>query len=75
MQINTTAGTGSELTRFTIITDPDRKTKMAIVDAQCTPTVAVNDPVTQLAMPRSLTAATGNKSSTGPNGCSTWIWH
>lgn len=30
--INTTAGTGSELTRFTIITHTGRHTKMAIVD-------------------------------------------
>ena len=30
--INTTAGTGSELTRFAVITDPDRQTKMAVID-------------------------------------------
>ena len=37
VSINTTAGTGSEVTRFTIITDPARHTKMAIVD-WCVPT-------------------------------------
>ncbi len=57
--INTTAGTASELTRFTIISDEARRTKMAIVDAHVTPTVAVNDPEAMIGMPPGLTAATG----------------
>ncbi|EIJ78397.1 methanol dehydrogenase 2 [Bacillus methanolicus PB1] len=57
--INTTAGTGSELTRFTIITDTERKVKMAIVDKHVTPTLSINDPELMVGMPPSLTAATG----------------
>jgi alcohol dehydrogenase len=57
--INTTAGTGSEMTRFCIITDTSRKVKMAIVDWRTTPNVAINDPMLMVGMPPALTAATG----------------
>lgn len=57
--INTTAGTASEMTRFCIITDEERHIKMAIVDKNTTPIIAVNDPLLMLDMPKSLTAATG----------------
>jgi alcohol dehydrogenase len=57
--INTTAGTGSEMTRFCIITDTSRHIKMAIVDWHTTPNVSINDPLLMMGMPASLTAATG----------------
>lgn len=57
--INTTAGTGSEITRFCIITDTSRKVKMAIIDWRVTPAVAINDPLLMVGMPPFLTAATG----------------
>ncbi|MEO3944529.1 L-threonine dehydrogenase [Gorillibacterium sp. CAU 1737] len=57
--INTTAGTASEMTMFCIITDEVRHIKMAIVDKHTTPAIAVNDPDLMMAMPKSLTAATG----------------
>ncbi|MBZ4683288.1 MAG: L-threonine dehydrogenase [Fusobacteriales bacterium] len=57
--VNTTAGTASEMTRFCIITDEERHVKMAIVDKNTTPILAVNDPLLMLDMPKSLTAATG----------------
>ena len=57
--VNTTAGTASEMTSFTIITDTTRHIKMAIVDPRITPDVAVNDPELMVSMPPSLTAATG----------------
>ena len=57
--VNTTAGTASEMTRFTIITDESRHVKMAIVDTHVTPILSVNDPVLMEDMPASLTAATG----------------
>lgn len=41
--INTTAGTASEMTRFTIITDESRHVKMAIVDSNVTPFLSIND--------------------------------
>ncbi len=57
--INTTAGTASEMTIFAIITDEDRHVKMAIVDKHTNPIMGVNDPELMVAMPKSLTAATG----------------
>lgn len=57
--INTTAGTASEMTRFTIITDETRHVKMAIVDKHVTPLLSVNDPLLMENMPAPLTAATG----------------
>ncbi len=57
--VNTTAGTASEMTRFTIITDEARHVKMAIVDWRITPHVSINDPDLMVSMPRALTAATG----------------
>ncbi len=57
--INTTAGTASEMTIFSIITDEERHIKMALVDKHMTPIIAVNDPALMVAMPESLTAATG----------------
>jgi alcohol dehydrogenase len=57
--VNTTAGTASEMTRFTIITDTDRHVKMAIIDWHVTPNVSINDPELMVSMPKALTAATG----------------
>lgn len=57
--INTTAGTGSEMTSFAIITDEERHIKMALVDEHLTPIIAVNDPMLMINMPKSLTASTG----------------
>lgn len=57
--INTTAGTGSEMTRFAIITDTSRKVKMAIIDWRTTPNIAINDPLLMAGMPPALTASTG----------------
>ena len=57
--VNTTAGTASEMTRFTIITDETRHVKMAIVDKHVTPYLSVNDPALMVGMPAALTAATG----------------
>lgn len=57
--INTTAGTGSEVTLFYIITDEERKVKMAMVDPNCLAYAALDDPEVMAGMPPSLTAATG----------------
>jgi alcohol dehydrogenase len=56
--VNTTAGTASEMTRFTIITDETRHVKMAIVDSHVTPFLSINDSGLMEAMPAGLTAAT-----------------
>lgn len=57
--IPTTAGTGSEVTQFTIITDTKRDVKMLIASPFLTPQQAIVDPLLTLSMPRGLTAATG----------------
>lgn len=57
--VNTTAGTGSEVTSFYVITDTKRHSKMVMVDSNCMVGIAVNDPELMVSMPKSLTAATG----------------
>lgn len=57
--INTTAGTGSEVTRAYVVTDEVRKSKMLMVDANCLSYLAINDPDLMVGMPPALTAATG----------------
>lgn len=57
--VPTTAGTGSEATQVTIITDPDKDEKILFVSPYLMPGAAVVDPALTLTMPRSLTAATG----------------
>jgi alcohol dehydrogenase class IV len=57
--IPTTAGTGSEVTQFTIITDTKRDVKMLIGSPFLIPQEAIVDPLLTLSMPRGLTAATG----------------
>jgi alcohol dehydrogenase len=57
--ISTTAGTGSEVTQFAVITDERDHSKFTIVDWHMTPNVSVNDPEMMMSMPPSLTAATG----------------
>lgn len=57
--VNTTAGTGSEVTTFYIVTDAKRHSKMCMVDKNCKVTIAVNDTQFMLGMPKGLTAATG----------------
>jgi alcohol dehydrogenase class IV len=57
--IPTTAGTGSEVTPFTIITNTDTDVKMLIASPHILPTVALVDPMMTLGIPRGITAATG----------------
>ena len=57
--IPTTAGTGSEVTLFTIITDTKRNVKMLIGSPFLIPEVAIVDPSLTLTLPQDITAATG----------------
>ena len=57
--IPTTAGTGSEVSQFTIITDTTRDVKMLIASLHIMPRVALVDPLMTLPMPQGITAATG----------------
>lgn len=57
--IPTTAGTGSEATRFTIVTDEQNDEKMLCAGLAYLPVAALIDPDLTLSMPRRLTADTG----------------
>jgi len=57
--IPTTAGTGSETTIFTIITDTRTNVKMLIGSPFILPSVALVDPLLTASSPPSVTAATG----------------
>ena len=62
--IPTTAGTGSEATRFTIITDSERDEKMLIVGLGATPLAAIVDYELTFSVPPRITADTGVDSFT-----------
>lgn len=57
--IPTTAGTGSEATQFTVITDTKRNIKMLLKGAVLVPDVAVVDGSFGISAPKSVTASTG----------------
>ncbi|MBD8007204.1 iron-containing alcohol dehydrogenase [Bacillus norwichensis] len=57
--IPTTAGTGSEVTSYSVITDTNIKDKMLLFDLRLSPKVALVDPELTLSLPKSITAATG----------------
>ena len=57
--IPTTAGTGSEATKFTIITDTDKDIKMLLKGDKLLPDLAVLDYSYTISSPKSVTAATG----------------
>ena len=57
--IPTTAGTGSEATKFTIVTDSDRGIKMLLKGDVLLPDVAVVDYTLGMGAPKGVTAATG----------------
>ena len=57
--IPTTAGTGSEATQFTIITDTKKDIKMLLKGAVLMPNLAVIDPQFTMTAPPKITAATG----------------
>ena len=57
--IPTTAGTGSEATQFTIITDTQKDVKMLLKGAVLMPDYAIIDPQFTMTAPPKITAATG----------------
>lgn len=57
--IPTTAGTGSEATRFTVINDTVHKIKMLLSGEVLLPELAVIDPRFTLSLPPEITASTG----------------
>jgi alcohol dehydrogenase len=57
--IPTTAGTSADVSQFAIISDTERRVKIAIVSKAVVPDVALIDPVTTTTMDAELTACTG----------------
>lgn len=55
----TTAGTGSEVTCISVVTDSRNNKKVGVIGANCMATLAIVDPALTVKMPPSLTAATG----------------
>ena len=57
--VPTTAGTGSEVTRFTVVIDPDTRVKMLITDYKMVPRAAIVDPSLTVDAPPRVTASAG----------------
>ncbi len=57
--VPTTAGTGSEVTIFAVMSDPEKQEKFTISSALIAPAVAILDPLLTLKLPSSVTAFTG----------------
>lgn len=57
--ISTTSGTGSEVTWFTVLSDPNEKRKLGLGSRETLATIAIVDPLFALKMPPRLTADTG----------------
>jgi alcohol dehydrogenase class IV len=59
LAINTTSGTGSEMSCFSIINHTEKMYKMALFDPNCTPNKSVDDPLIHQCMTQELVAYTG----------------
>jgi alcohol dehydrogenase len=59
IMIMTTAGSGSEVSQFSVIVDSKRGKKMSIISKTLVPDIAIVDPLTLVTKDSSLTAATG----------------
>jgi len=57
--VPTSAGTGSEVTPFAVITDEKTGVKYPLADYELTPDMAIVDAELMMSMPKSLTAASG----------------
>jgi alcohol dehydrogenase class IV len=57
--VPTTAGTGSEVTVAAVMADPEKETKLVIVDTRIVPKMAALDPALMTGLPPHITAATG----------------
>jgi choline dehydrogenase len=74
--VPTTAGTGSEVTLWAVITDPDRRTKFNVGGTpNLAPWVALIDPALTVNLPPSVTAGTGMDALAHAIECYTMAYH
>jgi alcohol dehydrogenase class IV len=73
--IPTTSGTGSEATWAVVLTDTQERRKISTGAPECTPDIAIVDPVFAVRMPRRLTADTGLDALTHAVEGYTSTWH
>lgn len=59
VMVPTTAGSGSEVSQFSIIVDSTKKVKLAIISKSLIPDIAIIDPQTLMTKDKKLTANTG----------------
>jgi alcohol dehydrogenase class IV len=59
LAVPTTAGTGSEVTPWSVISNPDEKDKRALCHCTLFPQVALIDPELMISMPSAVTASSG----------------
>lgn len=57
--VPTTSGTGSEVSKFAVITDPEKEVKYPLVEDSLLPDVAILDAELTVSVPSSVTADTG----------------
>jgi len=73
--ISTTSGTGSEVTWFTVLSDPAEKRKLGLGSRETLATIAIVDPIFAMKMPPRLTADTGLDALTHAIEGYTCTWH
>jgi alcohol dehydrogenase class IV len=59
MAVPTTAGTGTEVSQYAVVTDVERAVKLVVISPFVIPQVALVDPLLTTGMSQTLTAATG----------------
>lgn len=57
--VPTTAGSGSEVTGASVVSDEENNVKLSVTDSSLIPQFAILDPATQLDMPQLITSSTG----------------
>ena len=57
--VPTTAGSGSEVTPYAVLTDREKMRKAPLISHHIFPTLAIDDPTLTLSMPRSVTVNSG----------------
>jgi len=59
LAVSTTSGTGSQVTPFAVLTNPQQKSKFALADKNLFPRAAIVDPELMLTVPEHISMSTG----------------